>query len=833
MRGTQPNSDQLHRQHHLDSSPCKGNRMEYPTTPEAATMDRPRSDTATLGDPDAQRDPAFCDCGRLDLSAVLAACAPESLARLGEPTSKPFLHMDLQFRRGLELRKSFCTFFRFISTLWLRSPHAEDFSHVKVRIYLSSSSSREAANLDPDLAHFAPFLVIAFAPGGPPGRPPRWSQFKEYTFTSAHKTELGFPIRQPRGLRPTQLQTWEAHLECSIDQKPNWEGIKMALSGCRSQHSSSCGRLDPRLGRIPGLHVIDCATRTLIPFPDDVVIGGAQYATLSYVWGAATEAPTISPGSRLPDDIPLVVADAISACSHLGLQYLWVDRYCIPQDDAESKHAQIRNMNLIYKQSALTIIAAAGSGPTIGLPGVSQHRPNVPQRSIQKLGPHIIVPIMTDAELLYSHDGRMQAFAGSAWNNRGWTYQEAVVSRRRLVFTNRLIIFQCWESKWDERFDRTVSTSPVAHSNATPGVPRLFPHGPIGFDARDFEKHATEYFGRKFTYISDQLPAFLGILQEFALSPAALRHLCAVPVYQPSSPLVAARLPMRLKSRLRQSEKLMSVLDGNASLREAASPTLAGFVLGLSWNLVPRAASGVRASARLNEAGGLPSWSWMGWCATSRAYWYNVSFALDPGFVDYTARAIPENYHIMAKEIQVGFGSTESGSKVPNDTELALDIAIGLGRLDALYLHITAWVFEARFMQRPAGHKPIDGYDRPPYYANLVQTGQAANAASRFDLVGSGDVGGATSQSATFVVMFSVEESLTVCLALQPCVKHGNGKCFQRMGLLYLRREQWGNDETWKPYFTRSGKAGDKKKKTMFGGSFLSEVCRMTSVYVC
>ncbi|KAK0750249.1 heterokaryon incompatibility, partial [Schizothecium vesticola] len=80
-----------------------------------------------------------------------------------------------------------------------------------------------------------------------------------------------------------------------------------------------------------------------------------EYAALSYVWGAATETPIIFSGSRLPADIPLVVADAISVCLQLGLQYLWVDRYCILQDDAETKDAQIRNMNLIYKQAELTI----------------------------------------------------------------------------------------------------------------------------------------------------------------------------------------------------------------------------------------------------------------------------------------------------------------------------------------------------------------------------------------------------------------------------------------------------------------------------------------------
>lgn len=371
-----------------------------------------------------------------------------------------------------------------------------------------------------------------------------------------------------------------------------------------------------------------------------------------------------------------------------------MDRYCILQDDAESKHAQILNMNLIYKQSELTIIAAAGSGPTYGLPGVSRKRLNVPQASMLKLGPHAIVPITSGRQMEASYDSLVTSFAGSTWNSRGWTYQEAVVSRRRLIFTDRLVVFQCWESMWDERFWRTEPTTPsarvLAKSNKAYGVPQLLPHGPIGFNASDFGNHATEYSGRQFTYMSDQLVAFQGILREFALSSAALQHLCAVPVYQLSSSPSAARLEMSPRPRSRVSEKLKSLLDGKARFersRGAGLPALAGFVPGLCWDLVPKDA-GVEVSPRRNGAARLPSWSWMGWCAPRRVY--DVCFPLDRNHLEFSASDFPDNYGLLVKEIRVGFGTVESGSMVPNDTEPALNVTLGLERLDALYLRITA-----------------------------------------------------------------------------------------------------------------------------------------------
>lgn len=647
-------------------------------------MDQPRSDTATLGDSDAQRDPEFCDCGQLDLSPILAACAPESLARLGEPIGEPFLGTSLQLRRRFDSWKSICALCRMIGALSLEGDFAGDICHVKVRIYPSNSPSRREWDL-PSLINFTPFLVIGFAPESPPGSRTGRLQFKEYAFPGNHISKPVLPNFKPdvwpqRSVRD-RLMRWEAHLECAVDQELNWEGIKVALSGCRTKHHSSCGRLVPR--RIPGLHVIDCASRTLIPFPDYGTTRNAEYATLSYVWGAETEMPTILSGSRLPADIPLVVADAIRVCLQLGLQYLWVDRYCILQHDAESKHAQIRNMNLIYKQSELTIIAAAGSGPTYGLPGVSRHRPNVPQKSMLKLGAHVIVPLMSEwRKFEASYDMHMDSFAGSPWNSRGWTYQEAVVSRRRLIFTDRLVVYQCWESMWDERFPSTEPTTPSARAmtklSMASGVPQFLSHGPIGLDASDFGNHASEYFGRHFTYMSDQLLAFQGILQEFASSAAALQHLCAVPVYQVSSSPSALRLQTRPRPRSRVSEKLNSLLGRKQRLEPSRGPelpALAGFVPGLCWDLLPKNGSdGV--SPRRNGAACLPSWSWMSWRAPCRMY--DVCFPLDRNHLEFSASDFPDNFDLLVREIRVGFGTAEKESGVPNDTESALDIALGL-----------------------------------------------------------------------------------------------------------------------------------------------------------
>jgi hypothetical protein len=89
-------------------------------------------------------------------------------------------------------------------------------------------------------------------------------------------------------------------------------------------------------------------------------------------------------------------------------------------------------MDLIYDQSFLTIIAAAGQDPDFGLPGVGP-RTRRPQ-------PFAVV----GQKLLISwSENPTDMIRSSAWFQRGWTYQEALLSRRRLIFMEQEVYFEC------------------------------------------------------------------------------------------------------------------------------------------------------------------------------------------------------------------------------------------------------------------------------------------------------------------------------------------------------------------------------------------------------
>jgi len=72
----------------------------------------------------------------------------------------------------------------------------------------------------------------------------------------------------------------------------------------------------------------------------------------------------------MPRQLPNTIEDAISVTQQLGFRYLWIDRYCINQQDKTHATQQIEQMGSIYRNSEITIIAACGKDPSHGLPGI-------------------------------------------------------------------------------------------------------------------------------------------------------------------------------------------------------------------------------------------------------------------------------------------------------------------------------------------------------------------------------------------------------------------------------------------------------------------------------
>lgn len=311
--------------------------------------------------------------------------------------------------------------------------------------------------------------------------------------------------------------------------------VRKWLNFCCNHHTKLCGITGDRPAK---LELIDCVTLQVVAAPQ-----GAKYVALSWVWGsqsATQPGRELGPDGvlRLPSNLSLLMKDSLSVTKALGFQYLWVDKFCIDQTSEDAKREQILNMDLVYECSELTIIAAAGADGTHGLPGVSS-QPRKQQR-IAFSGRYQIIWSMADPQ---------NAIRRSTWSTRGWTFQEAVLSRRRLAFTQEQLYFECNAMNC---YESVATPLEMIHVKARSKMLDCMRTGMFGRNEKlrfgsvvkqklhvprlflQYVVYIEEYSSRQLTKEQDSLNAIQGVLQHFTRHAAEggstrFYHVCGIP----------------------------------------------------------------------------------------------------------------------------------------------------------------------------------------------------------------------------------------------------------------------------------------------------------------
>lgn len=126
---------------------------------------------------------------------------------------------------------------------------------------------------------------------------------------------------------------------------------------------------------------------------------------------------------------PTTIRDAMTICNKLGLEYLWVDRICTLQNDKHAKAIQIDAIGDVYGNSEVTLVPLDGDIRS-GFPGVSRERKYV-TKVYNACGMHFIKLDDTYKEVIQR----------SKWA-RGWTFQEALLSSRLLLFSDQAVFLE-------------------------------------------------------------------------------------------------------------------------------------------------------------------------------------------------------------------------------------------------------------------------------------------------------------------------------------------------------------------------------------------------------
>jgi hypothetical protein len=209
-------------------------------------------------------------------------------------------------------------------------------------------------------------------------------------------------------LIPTHLPPRDSYDETQllgrslIASIPDFSIIRGLLDKCQEEHESTCWPSSPMTSM---LRLIDCRTRQILP-----ATANQSYICLSYVWGQGT-ADGATTGSMLPDVVPKTVEDAMYVAINLGIPFLWVDRYCIDQQNSHDKHNIIQNMDRIYQGADLTIIATVGDDPHHGLPGI-RDTPRSQQTMLKVKDCTYVAAESVTKEITQSK-----------WGSRGWYVQ--------------------------------------------------------------------------------------------------------------------------------------------------------------------------------------------------------------------------------------------------------------------------------------------------------------------------------------------------------------------------------------------------------------------------
>ena len=235
------------------------------------------------------------------------------------------------------------------------------------------------------------------------------------------------------------------------------------------------------------------------------------YVTLSHCWGGHCKTTltmnslaTFQAGIH-PSTLPKTFQDAVLLTRKLGIRYLWIDALCIIQDSNQEWSHEASLMGDIYANSSLTISATNSPDSEGGL----YH-----SRSPLSVWPCRITPTWDCyplEKLILRTPGWVGERALEPLSNRGWAFQEWLLSKRTLHFSRDQVRWQCHCLAASEVYPGGLDDDDLEyHGIETKNIIRLLKdEGSSQWDL--WQRIRQEYSEKHLTVATDKLAAFSGI----------------------------------------------------------------------------------------------------------------------------------------------------------------------------------------------------------------------------------------------------------------------------------------------------------------------------------
>ena len=305
---------------------------------------------------------------------------------------------------------------------------------------------------------------------------------------------------------------------------PSWIDINLLgqwMANCEASHTECTKSIvQMTMLKTPPSFLIDLESCCLVEGSIDM-----EYWALSYVWGGVTQSlnskATVNelclPGALEQDGVqsklPATIRHAFALTKRLGIRYIWVDSLCIIQDADHLKALEISKMSSIFGGASVTIVAANGFDANhglLGLSGISGPRDR----------PQDCFPLKNEARIIDLHqpsqDTRTLRVSSLAkWKSRGWTFQESFFSRRKLIFYDDYVGWECCNGCNLEFMDwENTNAMPAVSIEHAEYVTPTFRREKLStrqmIDMDSLSLIIGDFNQRHFTYPEDALDAFSG-----------------------------------------------------------------------------------------------------------------------------------------------------------------------------------------------------------------------------------------------------------------------------------------------------------------------------------